>query len=374
MAAKWDAVVIGLGVMGAATTWELAGRGLHVLAMDRHDPLHSLGSSHGRTRIIREAYFEHPMYVPLVRRAWDRWHALERDTGNRLFQRAGCINIASPDSELIAGVLRSVHEHDIQHESLEREQIVDRFPALHPSPGCIGIFEPSAGILFTEPCIAALHDGARARGATLKFAETFTGWSGEDGSIVVHTNERDVRCKRLVLAMGAWLPRFVPFPLAIERQVVFWFEPLRNRADLGLHALPISLWEHAPGRLAYAFPDLGDGVKASLHHQGEVTDQESIDRVARAEDEARVRSQLAPMIPDAAGPVLSATVCSYTNTRDFHFLIDSHPADARVTLLSACSGHGFKFAPAIGELVADVVEQREAAFDLAVFGGSRLMT
>jgi sarcosine oxidase len=368
---EWDVVVAGLGVMGAAATWELASRGLNVLAIDQFAPLHAMGSSHGSTRIIREAYFEHPLYVPLVHRAWERWQGLEQATGSRLLQHTGGLNITRQDSDFLHGLMRSVTEHDLQHEFLDHRAIIARYPALRPEPGSVGVFEPRASVLFAEPCVAALHAAAQTQGATLRFNEEMLSWESVGGGVYVETASATVRTRKLVLALGAWMPAFAPFPLSVERQTVFWFEPAARPETLLPGALPITLWEYAPGQLAYAFPDLGSGVKASRHHQGEACTVETLDRDIRPDDETGMRRLLEGMLPDAAGGLRAATVCMYTNTPDSHFLVDTHPATPEVTLLSACSGHGFKFAPAIAENVADLVQEKEPAFDLAPFSGAR---
>jgi sarcosine oxidase len=366
-----EVVVAGLGVMGAAVTWELARRGVSVLGIDARDPLHSLGSSHGITRIIREAYYEDPLYVPLVHRAWDRWAALEQETGATLLQRTGCLNMGPAGSGFLEGVMRSVREHGLAHESLDATAIAARFPALTPDPHFTGVFEPRASVLFAERCVAALHGAARARHASLHFGEALRSWRTDGDGVCIETSRATVRAQLLVLALGAWLPRVASFPLTIERQCVVWFQPLRRREAFAPGRLPITLWEHAPGRLAYAFPDLGDGVKASLHHQGIPCDPDAMDREVGEDDEARVRLLLQRCMPDAAGPRLEATVCTYTNTPDFNFLIDRHPADDRVFVASACSGHGFKFAPAVAEIVADMCAGLRPAFDTSPFGAAR---
>ncbi|MGH7503386.1 MAG: N-methyl-L-tryptophan oxidase [Longimicrobiales bacterium] len=367
-----DVVVAGLGVAGAAATWELARRGARVVGVDAYEPLHTLGSSHGVTRIIREAYYEHPLYVPLVHRAWELWGVLERESGLTLLERTGGLNMGPPGSEFLDGVLRSVHEHDVEHECLDAAEIHARFPALAPELDFAGIFEPRASVLFAERCVGALHDRARALGATLHFGESLVEWNSNRAGVRIETTHRTLDADRLILALGAWLPRFVPFPLTVERQCVFWFEPLRQRELFAPGHLPITLWEHAPGRLAYAFPDLGDGVKASLHHQGVPCDPDFVNREAGADDEARVRAVLCRCMPDANGRRVAATVCTYTNTPDFDFLVDAHPADARVLVVSACSGHGFKFAPVVGEIVADMCADRTPRFDVTPFAAARL--
>jgi len=351
-------VVAGLGVMGAAVARELARRGVEVLGIDAREPLHAMGSSHGLSRIIREAYYEDPLYVPLVHRAWDLWTALEAETGQALLQQLGCLNLGEPDAAFLSGVRRSVREHRLAHAELDAKEIAARFPAISPEVGFAGVFEPRASVLFAERCVSALHANARAHGASLRFGEALQGWRADGGGLRIATTRTTLGAGRLVLALGAWLPRFARLPLSVERQCSFWFRPLRHPEAFAPGRMPIALWEHAPGRLAYALPDLGDGVKASLHHQGSPCDPDSVARELSADDEARVREPLRRCMPDAAGPRLDGRVCLYTNTPDSAFLIDALPADPLVTVVSACSGHGFKFAPAIGEIAADLCAGR----------------
>lgn len=384
MVSRADVVIIGLGAMGSQVARALARRGRRVVGLDRFSPPHSLGSSHGRSRIIREAYFEEPAYVPLVQRAYDLWAELERESGRPLLRLTGGLMAGPADGVLVRGARRSAAVHGLPCEDLSAPEIRTRFPIFAPDPGMVGVFEPRAGVLLAEACIEAALQGATAAGAELRVDEEAQDWRAEPGGVHVRTARGSWSAGTLVIAAGAWLPRLVPgllsvprpdggLPLTVERQVLHWFEPLRDRGLLGPEACPIALWEVEGGRLFYTFPDFGDGVKAAIHHEGEITDTERVRRDVTPEDEEAVRSLLRRLVPSAAGPRRESAVCLYTNTPDRNFLIDRHPEHERVLLVSPCSGHGFKFAPVIGEIVADLVTEGASPFDLRPFALDRLL-
>jgi sarcosine oxidase len=274
-----------------------------------------------------------------------------------------------PEGLLVAGARRSAEAHGLPFEVLSGAEIRRRFPAFAPAPAMVGLVEPRAGVLFPEACIEAALAGARAAGADLRFDEEVQSWTAGESGVTVRTGRGAVSAGRLVFAAGAWLPRLVPsLPLAVARQVLHWFSPLPGAArSLSPDACPIALWEFAPGRVFYTFPDLGDGVKAAIHHEGEPADPDRVRREVGAEEVAEVRALLASLLPPAAGPLRESCVCLYTNTPDQHFLIDRHPQHGRVLVASPCSGHGFKFAPVVGEAVADLVTEGRSRFDLAPF-------
>jgi sarcosine oxidase len=366
----YDIVVAGLGAMGSATVSELSRRGLRVLGLDRHAPPHAFGSSHGETRIIREAYFEHPMYVPLVQRAFELWRALERASGATLLRETGGLMIGRPGSALVEGALRSARLHGLAHEVLAASDVRQLFPALRPDDDMIAVHEPRAGILYPEACIGAFLAQARRQGGEVHGDEAVRRWeSGTDG-LRVYTERGEYRARRLIVCAGAWVNELLPgqeLPLHIERQVLHWFEPLVMADQFAPERCPIHLWQFDEGRFFYGFPDLGGGVKAGFHHEGETTTANGVRRdVAPSEVEA-VRSVMRRFLPCADGPLRSSIVCLYTNTPDSHFLIDTHPQHPDVLIASPCSGHGFKFAPVIGEILADLAQDRAPRFDLSLF-------
>jgi sarcosine oxidase len=353
------------------TALELVRRGHRVIGFDRFSPPHDSGSSHGRSRIIREAYFEHPQYVPLVQRAYELWALLERQSRTTLYRPTGGLMIGPPGGTLVAGARRSALEHRLPFEELPPAEARRRFPAFRLSPGDVALFEPRAGVLFPERAIAAALELARQAGALLHLDEPVLAWRSES-RIQVRSAMREVEVDCLVLAAGAWMGGDLSglrLPLSVARQPLFWFDPVSGSAD-DLGALPIFIWEWQANRFIYGFPDLGDGIKAAIHHEGSPADPGSARSIELAESKELV-SVLATRIP-SVGPVREATTCLYTNTPSGDFLLDRHPRDPRVMLASPCSGHGFKFAPAIGEVLADLVEDRKPRFDISPFSLDRV--
>jgi sarcosine oxidase len=369
-----DTIVVGLGAMGSAAAWQLARRGRRVLAFDRARPPHALGSTHGRTRIIREAYFEHPSYVPFVRRAYELWAETEQEAGERLFVQTGGLMIGRPDGEIVSGSLASARAHDVEHELLSAADVRRRFPVLEPQSDMVAVFEPRAGILFPETIVAAQLRLAAAAGAEIRTNECVARWTAAGEHVQVttaagHTYEADC----LVLAAGPWMRGLLdthPLPLVGERQLMYWFSP-HDGAGFDPARCPIALWDD-PGLPAFAtFPDLGGGVKIAIHHGGTEADPETLDRTPRLEDERAVRERLARYVPSANGALREAAVCIYTNTPDSHFIIDHLDPSHRVVVASACSGHGFKFASAVGEAVACLATGAPPPVDLSLFSASR---
>lgn len=351
-----DVAVVGLGAMGSLTVHALAARGHRVLGLDQFRPPHALGSTHGQTRIIREAYYEHPLYVPLVRRAYDRWAALERETGERLFVQTGGLMIGAGDGALVAGARASATAHDIAHELLDPQAVRRRFPAYTPAPGMVALLEHRAGVLFPERIVAAALARAAHHGAELRLGERVVAWEEHGAGVRVTTDAGHHDAARVVLAVGPWVVKMLPgvaAPLTVERQLFHWFTPTEPGAFAPARC-PIALVEYAPDRLFACFPDVGGGVKVGVHHEGTLVDPDHVDRAVTAEEDAGVRALVDRFLPAAGGPIADRAVCLYTNTPDHDFFIDTHPLSARVIVASPCSGHGFKFASAIGEILADL--------------------
>ena len=366
----YDVVIAGLGAMGSATALELARRGVRVLGLDRYAPPHEFGSSYGETRIIREAYFEHPVYVPLVQRAFELWRALERETGAKLLLETGGLMIGRPDSALVEGARHSAELHGLQHTMLAAEDVRERFPALRPDDDMVAVWEPRAGILFPESCISVMLTRARHHGAELRLHEPVRHWDVEGNHVRVFTSLGDYRARQLIIAAGAWASSLLPgldLPFRIERQVLHWFDVAQESDVYAPERCPIHLWQFDGRRFFYGFPDLGTGVKAGFHHGGETTSAEDVRRDVAPDEVEAVRAVMRRFLPDADGPLRKSVVCLYTNTPDEHFWIDHHPAHRQVLIASPCSGHGFKFAPVIGEIIADLVQGMSPRFDIALF-------
>ena len=362
--------------MGSAALYHLAARGSRVVGVDRYAPPHVLGSTHGRSRIIREAYYEHPSYVPLVRRAYANWAALEERTGTPLFLRTGGLMMGAPDCGLVRGALESAALHGIDVEVLSADAIRLRFPAVAAERDMVGVFERNAGMLFPEACVRGYLDLAQSLGAEARTGTTVVGLSRVNGVITAETADGPIRARQLVLAAGPWNPELLGMlgaraPLVVERQTMHWFDPLGDRALLSPERLPVALIEHAENRFFYFMPDIGDGVKAAVHHDGASATADTIDRDVHAADTGPARELLARFMPSAAGAIRESAVCLYTNTPDLDFIIDSLQGMPNVILAGACSGHGFKFASAVGEIAAQLALGEAPDVDIAHFQGSR---
>lgn len=368
----YDVIVSGLGAMGSATAYHLALRGLQVLGLDRWAAGHTRGSSHGESRIIRELYFEHPGYVPLVHRAYALWRELEARTGQTLLHETGGLMVGPADGELITGARRSAEAFQLPYEMLSRDEVHGRFPAFALRDGYVAMLDPRAGYLTPEACVAAHLDIAQANGAVLGFGEPVLTWMADGDGVRVVTPQATYAADRLVISAGAYsraLLADLDLPLTVERQILFWFDVSAVDARYDAPQFPIFMHEDERGKLCYGFPRLPRGVKAAVMHEGEtVGDPDQVDRRVQQDEVEPLRGALAGILPDlAAAPVRESAVCLFTNTPDRHFLLDHHPDYPQVVISSPCSGHGFKFASAIGELQADLLIEGSTRFDLAPF-------
>jgi sarcosine oxidase len=370
-----DVIVVGLGAMGSATAYQLARRGQSVLGLEAFGRAHQLGSSGGLTRVIRLAYFEHPDYVPLLRAAWDLWPEIEAESGQELLLRTGGLYAGRRGSAVLDGALLSAQRHDLPHELLDAGEAGRRFPALRLDDDMAALHEPLAGILYPERCIEAHLMVAQRHGAELHFEERVSGWSSNRGGVEVTTDRGRYTAQRLVLAAGAWLPKLLPdldLPLSVERQPLFWFEPTDSAAPLGPDRLPVYIVELDAEHAFYGFPLLpGQGVKVARHHGGRPTDPDTVEREVTDADEAEVRRFVEHYLPAAGGRRLEGRVCLYTNTPDFNFIIDRHPAEPRVVILSPCSGHGFKFSNIVGSIAADLALAGATSFEIGFLSVGR---
>lgn len=375
---RYDAIVAGLGAAGSATAWQLAARGLRVLGLDRFRPPHDRGSSHGRSRIIRQAYWEGPAYVPLVLDAYERWRRLEHASGAELLRITGGLMIGPAEGSLFTGSLASARAHNLDHEILEGADLRRRFPAFAVAAGEAALFEPEAGVLRPEAAVTAMLDRAVAAGAHLGFEEPVLDWSATpQGGVRVRTAEGIHEADRLVLAAGSWTSGLLPgnvASLAVERVVVAWFQSRAAAGSGGRSAQPIWIRQLPDGRELYGLPELepGEGVKAAFHNVRTPTLPEVADRPAQPEETAAIDEALRRYGPDMVGPLQSAITCRYTSTADGHFLIGRLAGSPQVVLVSACSGHGFKFAPTIGAAAADLVGQGRTDLPIGGFSLARL--
>jgi sarcosine oxidase len=369
---RYDVVVVGVGGMGSAALYHLASRGKRVLGLERFDLLHERGSSHGLTRIIRLAYFEHSDYVPLLRRAYELWRDLEREAGEELLRITGIIE---GGERILDGVLRSCADHGLEHEVLTAAAVAGRFPAYRLPEGIEVVFQPDGGFVSPERCIVAHVEGALERGAVLRARERVLEWSETENGVRVRTERGSVEADRLVLTAGAWsddvarLPRGSVKPV---RQSLCWFQTTRPELFTPERMPVFNLvvdGEHFYGFPAYGIP----GVKLGRYErQGETGDPDSISREPTLEDEIPLRAFAERHLPHGAGPTLALKTCLFELSADEHFLIDRHPESERVVVAAGFSGHGFKFCSVVGEIVADLALAGETHHDLELFRLDRL--
>lgn len=358
MASHYDVIVIGIGSMGSAACHALTSRGLRVLGLEQHSIPHSYGSHHGHTRMIRLAYYEHPDYVPLLRRAYACWHEQERLTGQRLLHVTGGIYMGPLESRLVSGALASCREHSIDHDLLSPAELAERYPMFRPPAGYHALVERNAGFVFPELAVGAYARLALTAGADLRGHCNVLRWEARDKSICVATSQGDFTADRLVVTAGAWsaeLLREIGVPLHVTRQTLAWFWP-RNPELFALGKFPVWFMETEDGHGHYGFPMIPEslGFKMALHKPDQIVDPSSVDRSFRESDVAGLRRFLHEHVPAAAGPLLATSTCLYTHSPDSHFIIDTWPSDPRITFACGFSGHGFKFAGVIGEILADL--------------------
>jgi sarcosine oxidase len=356
MSSAYDAIVLGLGAMGSATAYHLARRGARVLGLDAYPRGHTQGSSHGRSRIIREAYFEAPEYVPLVQRAYQLWRELEAESGQALLTLTGGLNLGAPDSDLVTGALASARQHQLPYEYLTAAEVTARFPGFRPPAGAVAVYEPNAGILAPEACVSAHLDLAARHGATLRYAEPVRQWAADGAGVRVDTAQGAYWAARLAIAAGPWTSDVLAdlgLPLTVQRIVNVHFAP-EQPEHFAPDRCPIYILS-APEGEYYGFPALpGQGVKFGRHDTGETCTPATIRRTVDEDEVAALRAVLDCYLPGAGGAVLWTLTCMYTNTPDRHFIIDRHPAHGQVVFGCGFSGHGFKFSSVIGEALADL--------------------
>jgi sarcosine oxidase len=364
---RYDVVVVGVGGMGSAAMYHLARRGKRVLGLERFDLLHEHGSSHGLTRIIRLAYFEHPDYVPLLRRAYELWHELEAETGEQLLHTTGIIE-GGP--EVLEGVLHSCDVHRIEHEVLTGVEVRARFPAFDLPPEMEVVHQADGGFVVPERCIVAHVQGALERGATLRARERVLEWSEEENGVRVRTDRGTVEAEQLVLTAGAWSDDVARLPagsVRAVRQVLAWFQPTRPELFTPERMPVFNLildGDHFYGFPAYGIP----GVKLGRYErEGESGDPDAISREPTVEDESRLRELTRRYLPAGAGPTVALKTCLFELSPDEHFIVDHHP-DTRAAVVGAgFSGHGFKFCSVVGEILADLAIDGSTMHDIGLF-------
>ncbi len=373
---RFDAAVIGLGGMGSAAVAHLAARGVSVIGFDRFPLMHDLGASSGRTRIIRKAYFEDVAYVPLLERAYELWRRLERETGRTLLELCGVLIVGSGETDAARGVALAAERFGIPVRVMEAAELRRAYPQIRPLDNEIGFLEPDAGIVFPEEAIAAHLDVARARGAVIASATRVTGWQRGASTLFLEIDgERAIEVDRIIVCAGPWTPATferLGIPIVVQRNVQYWFAP-RSPA-FSRDRFPAFLLERAglPAPL-YGFPDLGDGVKAALHGFGQTTTADDLNRDVEPREVGHIRELLEDWMPGAAGDLRYVKACMYSMTPDQHFIIGRDPQDEGIIIGAGFSGHGFKFAPVVGELLAQLALDGRTVLDISFLSPTRFV-
>ena len=364
MPERYDVVVVGVGGMGSAALYHLACRGKRVLGLERFDVPHELGSSHGVTRIIRLAYFEHPAYVPLMRRAYELWRELEQEADEQLLHVTG---IVEAGERIYDGTLRACEEHGIPHEAIDGREVGHRFPGYRLPDDLPAIFQPDGGFVLPERCIVCHVEGALARGAVVRARERVLEWSETENGVRVTTDREVVETERLVLTAGAWSQDVARLPAGMVRgvrQALAWLQPTRPElfAPVRFPVFNLALDdEHF-----YGFPVFGiPGFKLGRYdHFGEGGDPDAISREPTLADEEPLRAFAGRYFPDGAGPTVALKTCLFEPSPDEHFLIDAHPETPHAVFGAGFSGHGFKFCSVVGEILADLALEGETRHDI----------
>lgn len=376
MVIGFDVIVIGLGGMGSSTVYQLAQRGQRVLGLEQFQSPHDRGSSHGKSRIIRQSYFEDPAYVPLVLRAYELWQQLEQETDQSILVSTGGLMMGPAGSTAVAGSLRSAETHGLAHEVLDARAIRQRFPALHPDPETIAFYETQAGFVRPEVAISAYLQRATQLGAKLQFETPVLDWQVTEQGVQVTTAQATYQAGKLVITPGAWATQLLKLdmPFVVERQVLYWFEPLHNLELFHYDRLPVYIWETREGIQFYGFPadrDPTQGIKIAFFRMGQICTADTIDRTVHQLEIEKMRACISQYIPDLNGELKNTATCMYTNTIDQNFVIGLHPDYPEVAIASPCSGHGFKFASVVGEILSDLTIEGQTKHQLELFRPDR---
>ncbi|MFZ4543601.1 MAG: N-methyl-L-tryptophan oxidase [Saprospiraceae bacterium] len=366
---KYDYIIIGGGTMGAATSYYLARTGASVLLLEQFGFIHENGAHGGQSRIIRKAYFEHPDYVPLLERAYENWIALETFSNTKLYHKTGLLYVGQPGDELIENALQAAKMHGIEMQKLNMDFVKESYPALSVPDDWIAYLEPDAGFLLVEECLRTFLEQAAESGAELKDNEKVLSWTrNEDGLLSVQTENASYQGKKLIFCAGAWTNKILKdlgVPLKITRQVLGWVRPA-NAHSFSYGNLPCWFVSDPDHGLYYGMPVLNEdicpgpyGLKIGWHKHGEICDPERVDRAISAQDIDNFMVGLKKYFPTSIGEIVDTKTCLYANSPDENFIIDFLPDNKNVVFACGFSGHGFKFASVIGEILADLATKGE---------------
>ena len=374
----WDVIVIGVGGMGSATAYQLAKRGCRVLALEQHNIAHDLGASHGVNRMIRLAYAEDPRYIPMLRRAYRLWRDFGKAVGERLLFITGGVDAGHEDSWIVQGSLQTCREHKLRHETLTAAQLHKRFPGFCLPKSMVAVYQPQGGFVLSDRSIVMHVFAAQDLGAEIHAREQVLDWEVQQGRVLVRTDRGSYRAGKLVITAGPWAAHVIMQLKGVvrpERQVLLWTQPKRPEL-FGTDRFPVFYMQDRSGEKFYGLPIYGvPGFKfGKYHHLKEQVDPNTMDRECHLKDELVLRKAIKKYFPDADGPTLAMKTCLFSNTSDENFILDLHPDFPEVSIAAGFSGHGFKFCPVVGEIMADLaLEGGSKSFDLGLFKLKRLL-
>lgn len=363
----WDVIVIGIGGMGSATMYQLALRGCKVLGIEQNNIPHDLGSSHGINRIIRLGYAEGEQYVPMVKRSYHLWDELGRKVKEKLLFITGGVDAG----RLVGGVLKSCAKHRLACEELTAKSLRKQFPGFQLPAKMRVVYQPKSGFVLSERSIVAHVSLALDLGAEIHAREQVKEWKVEKGTVFVRTDHGSYRSRKLVITAGPWAAKAIkPLKGVVqpERQVLLWVQPKRPEL-FQMGAFPV-FYMQAGDEKFYGFPIFGiPGFKiGKYNHLKQKVDPDTMDRECHREDELVLRKAIRKYFPDADGPTIAMKTCLFSNTEDEHFILDLHPDFPQVAIAAGFSGHGYKFCPVVGEIMADLaLNGGSKTFDLDLF-------
>lgn len=373
-----DVAVIGMGAMGSMTLWRLAERGISAIGFEQFAPGHNRGSSHGESRVIRTAYFEDPRYVPLIRRSFTLWHELERLSRQKsLLSMTGILSIGPPESDVVVGTVASARTHSLAHEMLDAEQMRRRYPQHRLNSGDVAVYEDPAGILLPDRAILAAVQRAETLGAKILRRTKIVAIEKKGDLAEIVAGHSTYCVRHVVVAVGPWLGTFLPdlrLPVSVERQVLAWF-PVRNVGEFQPSRFPVFIHGIGANHMCYGFPSLDSAtIKLAVHHEGDATTADTVDRAVHERDILPLRALIERYLVGVGSRAVRSHVCMYTNTPDSHFLIGSPKDRPWMTVLGGFSGHGFKFAPVIGDAAADLSTTGKTDDAFQLFSLDRFVT
>lgn len=378
-AETYDTIVVGLGGMGSAAAYHLAKRGQRVLGLERFTVAHANGSSHGGSRIIRQAYPESPEYVPLLLRAYELWEEIERESGKDILTVTGGLMVGAENSRNISGSIASAEQWGLDYELLNAAEVRHAYPNFSPDDDVVAVYDAKAGFVRPEASVTAHAEAATAHGADLRFEEPILEWEAHSSGegVKVRTDKGAYEAGHLVISAGPWSPKLLSsldLPLTVERLVQFWFNPVSGVESFSVGKQPVYLWEIEGGVVFYGFPNHGQsqgGAKVAFFDVSTPCTPEDIDRIVGDQEVAQMREAIKDRLPNLNGELLRAATCMYTTTPDRHFIISTHPEHPQVSIATGFSGHGFKFVSVVGEILTDLATEGTTRHPIDLFSLER---